>query len=291
MPPSHVGSVTAITIELAPGPLVPAGIPFPVGDLEGRPAPVDAAGMVGHVLAAAASARARMAWGRAETHAREAADLASRAGLRSLSAAALNELAAVRLSQGSPVGIGELCGRALELSEGGPEHARAMVNRAVAAALSAEWSQAQSLLGDASTALGEGDRWGRQLVRLNRAAILLLADDLTGAADAAADALRAGRREKEEHWVALASLAAASVHRARGVRNEARSRLVEAARGFVRAGDTLRAVQSHYLLGEIAYEAEDPIRAGSHYRDGLAIAREVGAAEAIELLTLRFEHR
>jgi hypothetical protein len=81
------------------------------------------------------------------------------------------------------------------------------------------------------------------------------------------------------------------VHRARGERSLARTRLVESARAFARAEDRLRAVQCHYLLGEIAYETEDPIRAGSHYRDGLAIAREAGAAALVELLTLRFEHR
>jgi hypothetical protein len=50
-------------------------------------------------------------------------------------------------------------------------------------------------------------------------------------------------------------------------------------------------VQCHYLLGEIAYLGEDPIRAGAHYRDALAIARAAEAQEWIELLTLRFEHR
>jgi ABC-type Fe3+/spermidine/putrescine transport system ATPase subunit len=36
---------------------------------------------------------------------------------------------------------------------------------------------------------------------------------------------------------------------------------------------------------------EDPIRAGSHYRDGLGLARASGAVGTVELLTLRFEHR
>ena len=62
-------------------------------------------------------------------------------------------------------------------------------------------------------------------------------------------------------------------------------------RAFTRSGDRLRSVQCHFMLGEIAYEAEDPIRAGSHYRDGLSVAREAGATALVELLSLRFEHR
>ena len=44
-------------------------------------------------------------------------------------------------------------------------------------------------------------------------------------------------------------------------------------------------------LGEIAYDGEDPIRAGAHYRDGLGLARTAGAVGTVELLTMRFEHR
>jgi ATP/maltotriose-dependent transcriptional regulator MalT len=289
--PITVTTTSDSPVELAPGPFIPAALPVPSGDPAEAPASTDAAGAVGHVLAAAAAARGRMAWGRAETHAREAADLAGRAGLPSLAAAALNELAAVRLSQGTIDGVEALCDRAGGLAAGGPEHGRAVINLSVAAALTGRLSDAAELLHRAAEIIAEDDRWGRQLIRLNAAAVQLAAGNLAVAAELAAEALRAGRREKEDQWSALASLVAASVFRARGARNAARSRLVEASRVFVRGGDSLRAIQSHYLLGEIAYEAEDPIRAGSHYRDGLSIARRVGAPEAIELLTLRFEHR
>jgi hypothetical protein len=126
---------------------------------------------------------------------------------------------------------------------------------------------------------------------MNRAQALLEAGELALADDEAAAALRLARREKQDRWVALASLCAALVALARGRRADARTRLGEAARRFARAGDALRQVQCHYLLGEIAYLGEDPIRAGAHYRDALAIARAAEAQEWIELLTLRFEHR
>lgn len=277
----------ATLLELGPGAFVPAALPIP-GD-DPRPAPADAAGMVGHVLAASATARGRMAWGRAETHAREAADLAPRAGVRALAAAALNELAAIRLCQGSAEGVAEFALRAMELAGDGPERSRALLNLAVAEGIGGSAPLAR--IEEAAAALAAEDRWGHQLVRLNRAAALLLAEDLAGAADAAADALRAGRRDRDEPSTAHASLVVACVSRARGARNEARTRLTEAVRAFARAGDRLRQIQCHYLLGELAYEGEDPIRAGSHYRNGLAIAREAGATAAIELLTLRFEHR
>ncbi|HEX8903537.1 MAG TPA: hypothetical protein VF771_01705 [Longimicrobiaceae bacterium] len=165
------------------------------------------------------------------------------------------------------------------------------IQRAVEAGLAGEPGRALEDLAAAEAALDSGDHFGRLLVLVNRSQALLDAGDLDGAAREAAAALRLARREKQEYWIALASLAAALAFLARGRRNEARTRLGDAVRSFARAGDALRQIQCHYLLGEVAWIGEDPIRAGSHYRDALAIARAAGAQEWIELLTLRFEHR
>ena len=132
---------------------------------------------------------------------------------------------------------------------------------------------------------------GRLLVALNRAQALLESGELARADEEASAALRLARREKRDGWIALATLGAALVGLARGRRAEARNRLGEAVRLFARMDDSMRQVQCHYLLGEIAYSGEDPIRAGAHYRDALAVARAAAAQEWIELLTLRFEHR
>jgi hypothetical protein len=86
-------------------------------------------------------------------------------------------------------------------------------------------------------------------------------------------------------------MATGLVDLARGSRNEARQRLGDALRTFGRAGDVLRQVQCCHVLGEIAYDGEDAIRAGALYRDGLALARPAGAQQAIDRLTLLFEHR
>lgn len=165
---------------------------------------------------------------------------------------------------------------------------RDLITRAAAAALDGRCAEALALLDDAS---GDGGPAVRLLVALNRAQVLLEMGELARADDEAAAALRLARREKRDRWIALAGLGSALVHLARGRRNDARSRLGDAVRLFARAGDAQRQVQCHYLLGEIAYLGEDPIRAGAHYRDGLAIARAAGEQEWIELLTLRFEHR
>jgi tetratricopeptide (TPR) repeat protein len=174
---------------------------------------------------------------------------------------------------------------------GEPNPARTLVSRAVAEALAGRHPAALALLADAEAALEDGDTSARLLIDLDRAQVLLETGDLAGADEAAAAALRLARREREDRWAALAGLSAALVHLARGRRNEARSRLGEAVRRFARDGDALRQLQCHYLLGEIAYLAEDPIRAGSHYRDALGIARTAREQAWIELLTLRFEHR
>lgn len=126
---------------------------------------------------------------------------------------------------------------------------------------------------------------------INRSQKLLGAGNLPGAEEAALAALRSARRARDEQGIALAGLATAQVYLARGRYADARKLLADAVRSFTRAGDAPRQVQAHYLLGEIAYLAEDPIRAGSHYRDALAVARGAALQEWIELLTLKFEHR
>ena len=171
------------------------------------------------------------------------------------------------------------------------EHAYVEIDRAVAAGLAGDAGRALEHLVAAEEALEPGDHFGRLLVLANRAQALLDAGDLDAAVREAAAALRLARREKQDYWVALASLGVALAQLARGRRNEARARLGDAARLFERFGQALRRIQCHYLLGEVAWLGEDPIRAGSHYRDALAVARPAEAQEWIELLTLRFEHR
>lgn len=177
---------------------------------------------------------------------------------------------------------------------GGPSHAlpdsvETFVLRAVAEAMGGRHAAALAMLEETSESAR--DAASDLLVLLNRAQLLLETGDLARADDEAATALRVARREKRERWIALASLCAALVYLARGRRAAARSRLGEAVRLFARTGDTLRQVQCHYLLGEIAYLGDDPIRAGAHYRDALSLARPAGEQEWVELLTLRFEHR
>ena len=126
---------------------------------------------------------------------------------------------------------------------------------------------------------------------ISRSQRLLEAGNLPGAEEAALAALRSARRAGEEQGIAQAGLATGVVYVTRGRYADARKLLADAVRAFTRGGDALRQVQAHYLLGEIAYVAEDPIRAGSHYRDALAVARGAAMQEWIDLLTLKFEHR
>lgn len=168
---------------------------------------------------------------------------------------------------------------------------RDLVARGVTEALAGRHAAALAALDEAGRLLEYADEPARLLLMLNRAQALLETGDLAAADELAADALRLARREREDRWIALASLGVALVHLARGRRAEARNRLGDAVRQLARDGDTLRQIQCHYLLGEIAYLAEDPIRAGSHYRDALGVARAAYRQEWIDLLTLRFEHR
>lgn len=195
------------------------------------------------------------------------------------------------LLAGDVEGGASLARAVLEGSPSTPERFGALLALAIADGLRGRYQEALDGIGTAEAALGEPDDAQRVLVLANRSAALVALWRLTDGERAAAEALKAGRRMKDDHQAAVGGFARAVAHLARGRRADARTRLAEAVRGFARAGDVLRQVQCHHLLGEIAYDGEDPIRAGSHYRDGLALARPAGALAAVELLTLRFEHR
>ena len=282
-------TATTLLDEIHPAGYVPAARPHVAAE-PATPEASDAAGAVEHVLASAGAARARMAWGRADTLAREGAELARRLKLGALLGAALNESAAARIHAGL---LDDAETAARNALAGDPaEHGRAEVNLGVIAALRGDTDEALARFAAAETAAhAAGDEWTLFLVQANRAVAQVARNELAAAQASAEAALKTGRRAKDDHRAALGGVALALAHHARGVRNEARTRLAEAVRAFTRAGDRLRMVQCHFMLGEIAYEAEDPIRAGSHYRDGLAVAREAGATGLVELLSLRFEHR
>ena len=168
---------------------------------------------------------------------------------------------------------------------------RASLVLAIADAVEGEADAALARLDDLESTDARRDDERLVYLLANRAAAELMAGRADLAEAAALEALRAGRRRKDDYRTAVGGLAAALAHLARGRRGDARTRLGDAVRGFARAGDVLRQVQCHHLLGEVAYDGEDPIRAGSHYRDALALARPAEAHAAIDLLTLRFEHR
>jgi hypothetical protein len=284
-----VTTATTLLDEILPGGYVPAARPHTSAE-PSAPAAESAADAVEHVLASAGAARARMAWGRADTLAREGVELARRLRLPALLGAALNESAAARIHAGMLDDAETAARQALDA--GAAEHARAEVNLGVVAALRGGTDEALARFAAAEAAAhAEGDEWTLFLVQANRAVAQVARNELEAAQRSAEAALRTGRRARDDHRAALGGMALALAHHARGVRNEARTRLAESVRALTRAGDRLRMVQCHFMLGEIAYEAEDPIRAGPHYRDGLAVAREAGATALVELLSLRFEHR
>jgi tetratricopeptide (TPR) repeat protein len=220
--------------------------------------------------------------------AEHAAALALEADRSECESCAQLELAATELLAGE-IGAAE---RIYRLMEGGSpgQRLRAALGLAVCTGVRGDFSGARDAIAAAMDGASPDDA-DLALVLANRAAALVALGRLGQAEEVAAEALRAGRRIKDEPLTAAGQLALAMAHLARGRRGDARTRLADAVRGFARADDVLRQVQCHYLLGEIAYDGDDPIRAGSHYRDALSLARPAGAVDTVELLTLRFEHR
>lgn len=288
--------VDALPLLLAPRGYVPAAEPLalPPPDADKVEMETAAAGdekpprSLPTLLSSAAAARARMDYRHAAGTCAAGAAIARATGHLGWAARFAIEAGAVGLlappGEDPPLDVGSS-------GDDSPVRGRARLNAAIARALAGDADAALAEIDAAEGELGADDGFGRLLVLVNRAQALLERGDLRPATSTAGDALRMARREKQEYWTALAGLSVALTHLARGKYNEARARLGEAARTFARYDDALRQIQCHYLLGEVAYIGEDPIRAGAHYRDGLAVARRAGAQKWIELLTLRFEHR
>jgi hypothetical protein len=243
-------------------------------------------------LARASAARARLDWSAAEAELASVDAVAAEMGDAGLRAALMNERACISILRGDAADVAAL--RNLAASEDAPpvQRGRAEINLGVVAGLAGDADEALAAFARAEAPLAHaGDEHRLVLLGANRAYALTGALDLPAAWRAAADALRRARRVKDEHGTGVGLTATGLVDLARGTRNEARQRLGDALRTFGRAGDVLRQVQCCHVLGEIAYDGEDPIRAGALYRDGLALARPAGAQQAIDRLTLLFEHR
>lgn len=269
---------------LSVDPLYPGGFFPPLRPLSPR-TPEDA---LGGRLRETAEARRRMDWPAARVAAEHAAALAMEGERAECECCAQQELAATELLAGEVDGAE----RIYRVMDDGPPapRLRSALGLAVCAGVRGDFAGALDGI-DAAMDGAAPDDADLALVLANRAAALVGLGRLRKAEDEAAEALRTGRRLKDDALTAVGGFALAMAHLARGRRADARTRLADAVRGFARAGDVLRQVQSHHLLGEIAWDGEDPIRAGSHYRDALGLARLAGAVHSVELLTLRFEHR
>jgi tetratricopeptide (TPR) repeat protein len=265
-------------------PLYPGGFFPPLRPLSR----VTAEDALGTRLRETAEARLRMDWPAARVAAEHAGALAMEADRAECECCAQLELAATELLAGE-VDAAERIYRVMD--DGAPApRLRSALGLAVCAGVRGDVAGALDVI-DAAMEGAAPDDADLALLLANRAAALVGLGRLRKAEDEAAESLRAGRRLKDDPLTAVGGFALAMAHLARGRRADARTRLADSVRGFHRAGDVLRQVQCHHLLGEIAYDGEDPIRAGSHYRDALGLARPAGAVDAVELLTLRFEHR
>jgi tetratricopeptide (TPR) repeat protein len=265
-------------------PLYPGGFFPPLRPLS-RAMAEDA---VGTRLRETAEARLRMDWPAARVAAEHAGALAMEAEHAERESCAQLELAATELLAGE-VDAAERIYRVMD--DGAPAtRLRAALGLAACAGVRGDFEAALDAIDSAMDGAAPDDA-DLALVLANRAAALVGLGRLRRAEDDAAESLRAGRRLKDDPLTAGGGFVLAMAHLARGRRADARTRLADSVRGFHRAGDVLRQVQCHHLLGEIAYDGEDPIRAGAHYRDALGLARPAGAVDAVELLTLRFEHR
>ncbi|MBB4636259.1 hypothetical protein [Longimicrobium terrae] len=244
-------------------------------------------------LADADAARRAMDWEQARTSASRAEAVAREADDVPATAAARIEHACTDLLAGELERAASYAREVLAESAGLPRLAKfaAALVDAIASGLAGRADEALAKLTDAERHAQAAGDVGLVLIRVNRAAVRASTGVFDEAERDASSAQRAGRRAKDDEAAAIGALSLAIAHLARGRRAAARSRLGDALRTFERTGDVLRQIQCHHLLGEVAWDGEDAIRAGGHYRDGLSLARPANALPIVELLTLRFEHR
>ncbi len=297
LPPAagaHAVSQTGLAIaQLHPGGLFPATRPIPPDASDALvPSEGPEASLVRVWLDPAACARGRMEWERAAELALGGAAIAREHLLDGVEAEARHEAAAVAFLRGDADAAASTWCALEEDAPSAASRARARLGLALARAAGgdAEGAMRQAETAEAAL-LTAGDVAGALRARLSRAVLLVGLGRLREGGKQAREGLRDARRAKDAEGTAAALMACAVAALAGGARAEARAHLGEAVRAFARACDALRQVQCHFLLGEIAYEAEDPIRAGTHYRGGLGPARQAGWQDAVELLSLRFEHR
>lgn len=229
-------------------------------------------------------------WEMALDRAREAADIARAAKLPEQMGDALNAEAGVYIARGQYPQATSFLDAILRTTDDARIRGVALQNLGAIAAQSGDFETARRhFLASHECFQEAGYVWGQALVLNNFARAALDHGNFMVAASMIENAVGAARRVQDQDLLALATLNHAEA--IAGLRDHARAEeLANAALTyFSSAGNLWRKVECLRLLGDIADQQGNAMRARSLYREGLGLAREIGAAVEVAQLEKRLD--
>ena len=232
--------------------------------------------------------RQRCEWDRALEAARSSAEVAEGAGRVELLAEALNAEAAVHMSRGEFDSARPLLERMLALTEDARLRGIALGNLGSICAQSGAMDEAQRSFQQSCECFRRcGYRRGEahSLHNLGRATLDL--GDVPAAAEILRQAVALARAVEDGDLVAIAMLNLGEALMREGSLARAEEMASSALGFFAMNGNTWRRVEALKLLGDIHVRRGDAQTGVACYRQGLALARQIGTRPEIEVMERR----
>lgn len=232
--------------------------------------------------------RQRCDWDGALEAARISGEVAARAGLVELLAEALNAEAAVHASRGEHEAASALLHRVLGLTEEARLRGMALGNLGSIAAHRGDLDEAQrAFQRSAECFRAAGYRRGEAYQLNNVGRVTLDRGDIAAAAEILHQAVGLSRTVEDGDLLALTMLNLGEALMREGSLAKAEEMASSALGFFATSGNTWRRIEALKLLGDIHVRREDLATGIACYRQGLSLAREIGARPEIELLERR----
>lgn len=221
--------------------------------------------------------RIRSEWDRATEFAHQAAEVALAAGLADQYANCLLSEGAIAQMRGDRDAAAALHQRALESTQDPRVRGWALQNLGSLAAQRGEWEQARSLFKQSQQSfVSAGDFWGQSVAMNNYGRAALEHGNFRMAVELLENARGAAKRANDEDTVAVATANRAEAYAGLGELVKAREEALNALEFFSRVGNAARQVETLRLLGDIELKRGEPQMARRRWREGLALAEEIG---------------
>ena len=229
-------------------------------------------------------------WEEAAAAAERGGAVAREAGREDLVAESLNARATVHYSRGEFDEARRLWEEMLSRATDARVRGLALQNLGSVHGRLRALEESESCFAEADRHFAEaGYEWGRAHVHNNRAALALERQDWEGAEAAAWDAIHVARRIDDLDLLAIATMNRAEALEGLGLLDEAEIEVSRALGQFKVSGNAWRRVGCFRILGDLSARRGDTTLAAAMWRNGLELARRIGAAADAELLGARLD--